>query len=130
VRVPFVLSEAQRARLAQEGFVVSPGAEREFFTVYELARYANVPVFVTSDSLLHTYHLLFDKVLRTAEVRYFIPLLRDLNAALLLRTEDEYEVLQGLHPSSPGWRSARTIPSTSPAATIPAARSCRPTSGA
>jgi hypothetical protein len=95
VLVPFVLSEAQRERLAQDGFVVSPGAEKEFFTVYELARYANVPVFVTSDSLLHTYHLLFDKVLRTAEVRYFIPLLEDLNAALLLRAKDEYEVLKG-----------------------------------
>jgi hypothetical protein len=95
VRVPFVLSEAQWARLAQDGLVVSPGAEREFFTVYEQARYTNVPVFVTSDSLLHTYHLLFDKVLRTAEVRYFIPLLRDLNAALLLQAEDQYEVLQG-----------------------------------
>jgi hypothetical protein len=95
VSVPFVLSESQRARLAQDGFVVSPGSEKEFFTVYELARYANAPVFVTSDSLLHTYHLLFDKVLRTAEARYFIPLLRDLNAALLLRAEDEYGVLQG-----------------------------------
>jgi len=95
VRVPFVLSEAQRARLARDGFVVSAGAEREFFTVYEQARYANAPVFVTSDSLLHTYHLLFDKVLRTAEARYFIPLLRDLNASLLLRAEDEYKVLQG-----------------------------------
>jgi hypothetical protein len=95
VRVPFILSEAQRARLAQDGFVITPGAEKEFFTVYEQARYANVPVFVTSDSLLHTYHLLFDKVLRTAEVGYFIPLLRDLNAALLSRAQDEYEALQG-----------------------------------
>ncbi len=95
VRVAFALSAAQRERLAQDGFVVSPGAEKEFFTVYEKARYANVPIFVTSDSLLHVYHLLFDKVLRTAEVHYFIPLLRDLNAALLLRAEDEYEILQG-----------------------------------
>jgi hypothetical protein len=95
VQVPFVLSDAQRARLTEDGFVVSPGTEKEFFTVYELARYANVPVFVTSDSLLHTYHLLFDKVLRTAEVRYFIPLLRDLNAALLLQAQNEYDVLQG-----------------------------------
>jgi hypothetical protein len=95
VRVAFALSDDQRQRLAQNGFVVSPGAEKEFFTVYEKARYANVPIFVTSDSLLHVYHLLFDKVLRTAEVQYLIPLLRDLNAAVLSRTEDEYEALQG-----------------------------------
>jgi hypothetical protein len=95
VRVAFALSEAQRERLARDGFVVSPGVEKEFFTVYEKARYANVPIFVTSDSLLHIYHLLFDKVLRTAEVQYFIPLLRDLNQALLAQTESQYQALQG-----------------------------------
>jgi hypothetical protein len=106
VRVSFVLSEAQRERLARDGFVISPGSEKEFFTVYEKARYANVPIFVTSDSLLHVYHLLFDKVLRTAEVGYFIPLLRDLNQALLTRVQDEYQVLQGT-----GWEEAarRTV---------------------
>ncbi len=46
---PFVLSKAQMERLAKDGIVVSPGNEKEFFTVYEKARYANVPIFVTSD---------------------------------------------------------------------------------
>jgi hypothetical protein len=95
VTVPFALSSAQRQRLAADGFVVSPGSEKEFFTVYEQARYDNQPIFVTSDSLLHVYHLLFDKVLRTAEVRYFIPLLRDLNAALLAQADAQYQALQG-----------------------------------
>jgi len=88
VRVPFVLSQSQLERLAQDGFVVSPGTEKEFFTLYEKARYANVPIFVSSDSLLHIYHLLFDKTLRTAETQHFIPLLRDLNQALLARTDE------------------------------------------
>ncbi len=106
VTVPFALSSAQRERLAENGFVVSPGMEKEFFTVYERARYGNQPIFVTSDSLLHAYHLLFDKVLRTAEVRYFIPLLRDLNQALLAQTEAQYQALQGT-----GWEDAalRTV---------------------
>ena len=95
VRIAFPLSEDQRSRLATDGFVVSPGVEKEFFTVYEKARYANVPIFVTSDSLLHVYHLLFDKTLRTAERSYFIPLLHDLNAALLESAQTEYEALKG-----------------------------------
>ncbi len=95
VVVPFVLSEGQRARLAQDGLVVSPGVEKEFFTVYEQARYANLPTFVTSDSLLHVYHLLFDKVLRTAERESFIPLLADLNAAMLAQSDAQYQALQG-----------------------------------
>ncbi len=95
VQMPFVLSQAQVDRLAQNGFVVSPGAEKEFFTLYEKARYDNVPIFVTSDSLFHVYHLLFDKVLRTAEVEYFIPLLRDLNRTMLARTDALYQEIQG-----------------------------------
>ncbi|MBK8902589.1 MAG: DUF3160 domain-containing protein [Anaerolineaceae bacterium] len=95
VTVPFVLSPEQLDRLAADGFVVSPGVEKEFFTVYEQARYANVPTFITSDSLLHVYHLLFDKVLRTAERQAFIPLLRELNQAMLAQTDAQYQALQG-----------------------------------
>lgn len=94
VRMPFVLSEEQLQRLARDGFVVSPGSEKEFFTVYEQARYANVPIFVTSDSLLHVYHLLFDKTLRTAETKHFVQLLRDLNPAVLARADAQYQELR------------------------------------
>jgi hypothetical protein len=106
VRNPFLLSEVQKEHLAKDGVVVSPGSEREFFTLYEMARYSNVPIFVTSDSLLHAYHLLFDKVLRTAEVEHFIPLLRDLNAAILARTDEIHRSLEGS-----GWEEAarRTV---------------------
>ena len=98
---PFLLSESQLAKLAQDGFVVSPGIEKEFFTVYEKSRYGNVPIFVTSDALLHSYHLLFDKILRTAETEHFIPLLQALNSVLLQRTDEIYQQLQGT-----GWEDA------------------------
>jgi hypothetical protein len=94
VNIPFALSPAQRSQLERDGFVVTPGTEKEFFTLYEQARYRNVPIFVTSDSLLHVYHLLFSKVLRTAEVEYFIPLLRDLNRAMAVNTQTNYEQLK------------------------------------
>jgi len=95
VRIAYLLSPEQRARLAQDGLVVAPGTEKEFFTVYEQARYANAPLFVTSDSVLHVYHLLFNKTLRTAEREYFIPLLRDLNDAMLAQTDSQYQALRG-----------------------------------
>lgn len=94
VYVPFILSEEQVRQLEQVGFVITPGQEKEFFTVYEKARYANVPIFITSDSLLHSYHLMFDKVLRTAEREYFIPLLRTMNSALLATADQQYQSLQ------------------------------------
>jgi hypothetical protein len=95
VLVPFVLSPDQLQRLGESGVVVSPGEEKEFFTVYEKARYDNLPVFVTSDSLLHSYHLIFDKVLRTAERQAFIPLLQELNVAMLAQTNSQYQELLG-----------------------------------
>lgn len=96
VLVPTVLSQTQRNRLAHDGVVASPGLqEKEFFTVYEKARYANVPIFITSDSLLHVYHLMFDKTLRTAEVQYFHPLLQSLNRALITQVDAQYQALRG-----------------------------------
>ncbi|MBE0697639.1 MAG: DUF3160 domain-containing protein, partial [Anaerolineaceae bacterium] len=92
---PFLLSAAQVERLGKDGFVVTPGNEKEFFTIYEKARYANVPIFVTSDSLLHSYHLLFDKILRTTETQHFIPLLADMNRALLAQAGAQYNELKG-----------------------------------
>ncbi|HER35515.1 MAG TPA: DUF3160 domain-containing protein [Halothiobacillaceae bacterium] len=96
VYVPMPLSADQLVRLARDGVAASPGLqEKEFFTVYEKARYANVPIFITSDSLLHVYHLMFDKTLRTAEVEYFYPLLQSLNRALIVTADAQYQELRG-----------------------------------
>ncbi|HOT92305.1 MAG TPA: DUF3160 domain-containing protein [Anaerolineae bacterium] len=96
VYVPMPLSADQLARLARDGVAASPGLqEKEFFTLYEKARYANVPIFITSDSLLHVYHLMFDKTLRTAEVEYFYPLLQSLNRALIVTADAQYQQLRG-----------------------------------
>ncbi len=92
---PFLLSSDQVDLMQKNGFVVSPGTALEFFTLYEQARYNNEPIFVTSDAMLHSYHLLFDKVLRTAEVEQFIPMLRNLNAAMLTRSDEIHQELVG-----------------------------------
>jgi hypothetical protein len=109
VSIPFVLSVAQIDRLTAEGFVVSPGTEREFFTLYEKARYRNVPIFVTSDSLLHVYHLLFSKVLRTAEVEYFIPMLRELNRGMLTEADANYQALRATPWEDPARRTVAFV---------------------
>jgi hypothetical protein len=85
----FLLSQQQRERLAQNGFAVSPSEHKEFYMLYERARYNLEPIFVTSDSLLHTYHLLFDNILRTIEEEQFIPLARRLNTQFLRAAEDQ-----------------------------------------
>ncbi|OQY90008.1 MAG: hypothetical protein B6D39_08760 [Anaerolineae bacterium UTCFX2] len=94
VRNLFLLTQSQIDRLERDGFVVTPGNEKEFFALYEKARYANLPIFVTSDALLHSYHLMFDKTLRVAEEKHFIGLLEQLNQAMLQQSDQIYQGLQ------------------------------------
>lgn len=95
VAVPFILSPEQRAKLGQQGFVISPGETKEFFELYERARYSYEPIFVTSDSLLHVYHLLFDRTLRVAEQEQFAPMLAAMDWALLTTAIEQADTLKG-----------------------------------
>jgi hypothetical protein len=91
----FDFSEAQRQLLTNNGFVVAPAEYSEFFHLYEEARYAEVPIFITTDSVYHVYHLLFDKVLRTLEDERFYSDLEKLTAGMLWAAESRYETLEG-----------------------------------
>lgn len=95
VAVPFILSPAQREMLGRQGFTIAPGETREFFELYERARYNYEPVFVTSDSLLHVYHLIFDRTLRVAEQEHFIPMLAAMDWALLDTSLKQLAALEG-----------------------------------
>ena len=92
----FTFSEPQNGLLAQNGFVVAPSEQwLEFFQVYENARYSQTPVFVTTDSVYHVYHLLFDKMLRDLERERFEPDIRALTAACLQSAQNLHTELQG-----------------------------------
>ncbi|MGB9722982.1 MAG: DUF3160 domain-containing protein [Chloroflexia bacterium] len=91
----FTFSEAQRALLAQNGFVVAPATWLEFYPLYESTRYQDLPVFITTDSVYHVYHLIFDKMLRDLEREYFEPAIRALTAACLKSAQDLYAELRG-----------------------------------
>lgn len=106
VALTVLLSPQQRERIADIGFVVSPGETKEFYELYERARYNYVPVFVTSDSLLHVYHLLFDKTLRSTETEFLIPMLTRLNWALLKTSIAQYEELEGTRWAEAARRNA------------------------
>ncbi len=101
----FTLSAAQKAALAQNAFVVVPPRNkqvsdiqpvyRQFYQLYEDGRYEQRPAFVTTDSVLHVYHLMFDKLLRTAESKYLIADAKSLTQALLATTQAQYATLKG-----------------------------------
>jgi hypothetical protein len=91
----FAFSDAQRQLLSANGFVVAPSEYKEFYQLYEEARYAEVPVFITTDSVYHIYHLFFDKVLRTLEDERFHSDLEKLTAGMLWAAEGQYDTLKG-----------------------------------
>jgi len=62
------LSDDARNKLEENGFVVTPGYDDEMFEIYEQCRERNQPVFVTTDSVLHTSHIFFDYLLRILEI--------------------------------------------------------------
>jgi hypothetical protein len=106
VAVPFILSDEQRQMLGTQGFVISPGETKEFYELYERARYNYEPVFVTSDSLLHVYHLLFDRTLRVAEQQHFLPMLAALDWAMLNTSLEQLGALQGTPLETAALRNA------------------------
>ncbi len=67
----FSLTPAQVESIHTNGFVVIPGWYDQFYSVYDDCKDNNVPVFVTTDALLHTYHILFDYTLRILETEHF-----------------------------------------------------------
>ncbi len=87
----FAFSAAQEALLSRNGFVVGPADWLEFFQLYEGARYADVPVFITLDSIYHVYHLLFDKLLRELEREQLATAIMSLTDALVEAAQAQYE---------------------------------------
>ncbi len=102
------LSEAQLALLEQNGFVVAepvPGQYEEFYQLYESMRYRELPIFITTDSVLHIYHLLFDKLLRDLETRQFIPILEEMTMAMISQCESQLLEAQGTDLQLPAERN-------------------------
>ena len=101
-------SESQRQLLSQNGFVVlppKPSEYREFYQLYEAGRYDMHPVFITTDSIYHVYHLLFDKMLRDLERDQFISTLNSLTSTMLSASYQQYESLKGTTLEEPALRN-------------------------
>jgi hypothetical protein len=102
------LTGTQGQMLSQNGFVVlppKPGEYREFYQLYEAGRYDMRPVFITTDSIYHVYHLLFDKMLRDLERDSFIATLNSLTSTMLEASYRQYQALKGTSLEEPALRN-------------------------
>jgi len=98
----FSLKGATKELLEKNGFVVEPSYHDEFFQIYEANRYESIPNFVTSDSILHNYHLMFDFLLKKIEKESLYANLQTLNKIMLTEATSQYNTLK----TDPIWKDA------------------------
>ncbi len=89
------LDDVQRAALETNGFVVVPQGYEQIYAIYQRADEASIPAFVTTDAVLHAFHILYDYALRLAEIEHFIADLESLNTAMLEAAEADYAATGG-----------------------------------
>ena len=98
------LTNDSRNLLYKNGFVVIensaienlPGAgNTRVNDAYRDLKVADVPIFITSDSLLHLYHIQFDETLKRAESEEFYDELWKLDKALLEASIEDYDSALG-----------------------------------
>ena len=94
-RDDFTFSSEAQELLVRNGFVVVPGRHREYFMLYEINRYSTIPNFITTDSLLHNYHLFFSHLLRVIEKEQLVSKLEQLTDAMLTQSLEYYQELKG-----------------------------------
>lgn len=91
----FNFSDVAKNLLIENGFVVTPSYGDEFYPMYESNRYSYTPSFITTDSMLHNYHLMFDFLLKQLEEQKLASELKQLNASMLLESINQYNSLKG-----------------------------------
>ncbi len=97
----FYLPDEMIGKLAQNHFAVWDNAGKEFYEIYEINRYSQLPSFVTVDSLMHTYHLYFSHLLKNIERDYLSDMLAQLGRQMLAESAAQYDRLKGTE-----WESA------------------------
>lgn len=88
-------NEAAKELLTQNKFVVVPAYGEEFYSIYENNRYNYYPSFITTDSLLHNYHLAFDFLLRNLEEKQLFDVLGQLLDGMYGKASSQFTELQG-----------------------------------
>lgn len=88
----FELNPTQWDYISKNGFVVVD--TEDFETIEDAFHFYwenDIPVFITTDTILHTFHLLFDQFLQDAENETLRPLLENMTSDFLYESEGVYD---------------------------------------
>ena len=93
------LDPASLALLEENGFVVIENPynprEEDITRPYQALKEHDLPIFITTDSLLHLYHIQFDETLRQIEEREFYDAVWQLSDRLLASSLETFEAASG-----------------------------------
>ncbi|MFX0020050.1 MAG: DUF3160 domain-containing protein [Promethearchaeota archaeon] len=87
----YELTNSEKQLLNQNKFVVlnRMGTE-DILDAYKFYWVNDLPIFITTDTILHTWHLIFDHTLEDLEEKIFYPLLSELGHNIILNALIEY----------------------------------------
>jgi len=93
------LSDEAKKKLKDNGFVLIDNpfdqSEEDITVPYKALKDEEIPIFITSDSLLHLYHIQFDETLRQIEEKEFYDDIWKISAELLTDSMEEYKNATG-----------------------------------
>ncbi|HEX9974717.1 MAG TPA: DUF3160 domain-containing protein, partial [bacterium] len=78
------------ALLRANHFTVKKSQYKQLYDVYNYCTWNGTPIFVTTDAVLHTYHVLFDRILAEIEIQKFVAKLNILTETLISETDNIY----------------------------------------
>lgn len=91
----YYFTDEMKQKLLENGFFVADDIDYEFFSQYESNRYDMIPNFITTDSMLHTYHLYFSHLLKNVEKYYLYDELKTVCREMTAASKQQYELLLG-----------------------------------
>lgn len=91
----FYFQDHMKEKLAENLFLVENGSWSEFFDLYEANRYVQCPSFITTDSMMHTYHLYFSMLQKNTELEYLADLVDTLSIQMAEEALAQHEQLIG-----------------------------------
>jgi len=85
-----LLGDRQRELLTQNGFVVIPWQGDDIIQPYESLKIQEFPIFITTDTLLHLYHIQFNEILKRIEEEEFYDQIVDMSLEMMERADQDY----------------------------------------
>lgn len=91
------LGDTGKNLIQNNGFVVIDyGRQEDIVQPYKDLKAKGIPVFVTSDTLLHLYHIQFDETLKDVEEREFFDDITVVSETLMEKSMDDYQKNTGV----------------------------------